>query len=1155
MTTEDLPLGITAQLTTVSSPYLTPTSGMVAPIQPFVQPSSVKHMVHTSQKSDNTLSLNIPDLGTTLNDVGCIARDSMKTYEQGKTGSLLSVVTDNGTGHFYTSSQSTIVQLSAAKAPLSVNRGPPPLIKIGKAPVVSIAPHGLNIDIPETDIPDSVPSTGSCGLDLSKKSNALMLQTGYQISYEKFLASTSCENTQNTSENMIATQGVDTSHVDVSRTNGDNVDEVDDDDIAKQMEELEREIKRRDHEQEELDKEIRRRAKEQEELDREKNRRELEKQEMRRKKEELLAKQKKAKLPDSGHNLPGQLVPLKNMVATVGIVTLATSAITNSLADSSLTKSDTVLCRSVISKPSLPDISVTQVSSENFESNNKDSLSSVPIDFTKPVKHSVSLKEKDSTKTENMTVVKHSVVQCTETTQHGVNPTVIVDGTTKVHASSEKTFYSNKEMPKDAMDLSVKRNVQSKDSTNLVSKKSTNNSSPHTQLEEQRSCLNRSAKTDLISPPNQMRSPVITINIPSSFSRSDTLSFTQSTAVSSCVSTCALSPISPPTVSVWPNDSGINQSQKALSIGTPSPAISPSVKASLGSRRFQAPSEDVIDLTADDKNTVSVKDSVSASLGKQLSPAMNLSTTNTTNHLINNICINPGSKTEQLDLRVRSYPKITGSNQEIISPVVRHDPISLPEKGPVGLRNKTLKELQQEAIRQLQMKEKQKLNMQKSSLLMPRDSTVDNIGHMFERTEHIVKHIDKNSPIKIPAAHQLSEPPRKKPKHAHPKPAHAQKTHTRHLLRTLMKSGKVKVPHFIQNSCPFIQRTKECEMSPREIIMPLPKVWESKSPRPAHSQRPFGIAGQLIVRSEARKRKRNISETHSPKQSYSLPNTPSKLISPSANPRAVSASADLGGDHFGEDTSIHLNVDMAIPHSNSSQQRLSVSPYRAHRMPNENLNVTDSFKPQYNETIPPLFNHHQTVISSTAQPLGEPSIEVEKAIQQELTNALAKRQRSDSMDNQTTIPTNTAPPQSHKRKKFPKQDYQATIQVNSYNMDEVRHSMGMERIDKISKTGHHLTNPVQQQQPQWQCNLGNQGGNHGNMMEQIPAGTGQGLVKIYPDNPCPPTHTVAHRPMVSMETRYSHQATQQHPMYSKSGCLLCTHIFIKEFVVSQSIFI
>ncbi|KAH3891322.1 hypothetical protein DPMN_015416, partial [Dreissena polymorpha] len=194
-----------------------------------------------------------------------------------------------------------------------------------------------------------------------------------------------------------------------------------------------------------------------------------------------------------------------------------------------------------------------------------------------------------------------------------------------------------------------------------------------------------------------------------------------------------------------------------------------------------------------------------------------------------------------------------------------------PKKKAVGSRrisrrNRTLKELQEEAIQQLEKRKKN--NVYDFDNLTVEDLSYTKNPNYFPKTSHIDKplnmytlsrkrsHVSENdlsgknnaTEEKEPKeAHirMLQSPPRKKPKSA-PVFAHTQTVETSKLLDVLSKCENPPFPIHSAQLCSLTRRKTPCFQNPRETFKIKPR--EKRPLKPAHSQKPFGIAGQLISR-------------------------------------------------------------------------------------------------------------------------------------------------------------------------------------------------------------------------------------------------------------------------------------------------------------------
>lgn len=278
--------------------------------------------------------------------------------------------------------------------------------------------------------------------------------------------------------------------------------------------------------------------------------------------------------------------------------------------------------------------------------------------------------------------------------------------------------------------------------------------------------------------------------------------------------------------------------------------------------------------------------------------------------------------------------------------------------------------------------------------------------------------------MELKPAHYRS-PPRKIQKGAKPMPAHCQKATSRETMKKMCKTPFIH-PHTVQNTSPYIPKKYPIFLGPREVDKPFPRIWEKKSPKPAHSKRPFGIAGHLIVSSARKKRKRMVSgEIVPPPAFYSLPNTPTSPRT--MPPRATSV--DYHGTISPSQMTLDSQQQVCLTTTSASNlkeidnqrsQDELPSPIRAHCRP-KSLVLSDQF---YETSVlrPPALLRSTKCPSKNQRALKDPSeiidltaeIDIsdhssveslrskEQTIQKELNHAVLKRQRFDLAETEKT---------------------------------------------------------------------------------------------------------------------------------------------------------
>lgn len=277
---------------------------------------------------------------------------------------------------------------------------------------------------------------------------------------------------------------------------------------------------------------------------------------------------------------------------------------------------------------------------------------------------------------------------------------------------------------------------------------------------------------------------------------------------------------------------------------------------------------------------------------------------------------------------------------------------------------------------------------------------------------------EKNMEIK--PAHYRS-PPRKIQKGAKPMPAHCQKATSRETMKKMCKSPLIN-PHTVQNTSPYLLKKYPIFLGPREVDKPFPRMWEKKSPKPAHSKRPFGIAGHLIVSTARKKRKRTVSgEVAQSPAFYSLPNTPTSPRTMPPRATSVDYHGSVSPSQMTFDTQQQASLtsisasDLKEIDNHGGQDEFP-SPIRAHCRPKSQV-LSDRF---YETSVlrPPALlrsnkfrsknekalKDHSEIIDLTAETdiSDHSSVESlrskEQTIQNELNHAVLKRQRFDGAD-------------------------------------------------------------------------------------------------------------------------------------------------------------
>lgn len=389
----------------------------------------------------------------------------------------------------------------------------------------------------------------------------------------------------------------------------------------------------------------------------------------------------------------------------------------------------------------------------------------------------------------------------------------------------------------------------------------------------------------------------------------------------------------------------------------------------------------------------------------------------------------------------------TDKKVNVQSTVVNPNICVKSDEGKSSYRNKTLQELQREAIRQIQLKERNMYNESQLAMLERYPSSLQKRPVLLTNKAGPVKQLQHKSPNiwALPPALEIGgssrrplqnndtkfqqrqnkdlveeirpahckSPPRKMPRNAKIRTAHRQKINTREITEKLNLAWKemFSVPLYIQQSCPYFRKTSPWKESP---------VDKSESQKrtllPAHNQGPFGIAGHLIQKRGKKRKRANSSDVLSLPKFNSLPNTPSPIPESFMLTRANSLSADTAGKHSSPGPQTPEPQVCPGVTSSSHQQNVPLSPVRAHWTPPlsskggsisttkfmhplsyENINFSKTDDIAINDLI------DLTKISDdarnekvAARNLGLQHNDTEKAVQQELSEAIAKRQKTDN---------------------------------------------------------------------------------------------------------------------------------------------------------------
>ena len=300
--------------------------------------------------------------------------------------------------------------------------------------------------------------------------------------------------------------------------------------------------------------------------------------------------------------------------------------------------------------------------------------------------------------------------------------------------------------------------------------------------------------------------------------------------------------------------------------------------------------------------------------------------------------------------------------------------------------------------------------------------------------------------MEVKPAHYRS-PPRKIQRGEKPLPAHNQRPTSRETMKKMCKTAFIH-PLVKYRTSPFLRKKHPSYLSPKEIVKPFPRLWEKKPPKPAHSKRPFGIAGHLIVQSSRKYRKRDTSEEWTPSpRFYSLPNTPTS--SGTTPPRATSVEFQRSCSplHSPSDTQVSVPSSTNVSSAVSSTSTLKTldhhgaqvglpTPIRAHCRPKSLMSSNQFYetsvlrppallrnsKPESEVQEPDIFEVIDLTADlpqTTSSGLGPRQIESpkskERTIQKELSHAVLKRQRLDSAEAPTTEKINYAGRQAASR--------------------------------------------------------------------------------------------------------------------------------------------
>lgn len=393
----------------------------------------------------------------------------------------------------------------------------------------------------------------------------------------------------------------------------------------------------------------------------------------------------------------------------------------------------------------------------------------------------------------------------------------------------------------------------------------------------------------------------------------------------------------------------------------------------------------------------------------------------------------------------------TDKKMNVQSTVVNPNVCAKSDEGKSSYRNKTLQELQREAIRQIQLKERSMYNESQLAMLERNPSSLQKRPVLLTNKAGPMKQLQPKSPNvrALPPALEIGgssrrqlqnndikfqqrqnkdlveeirpahckSPPRKIPRNAKIRTAHRQKINTREIIEKLDLAWKemFSVPLYIQQSCPYFRKTSPLKESP------VDKSEAQKGPLlPAHNQGPFCIAGHLIQKRGKKRKRTSSADVLSLPKFYSLPNTPSPISESVMLTRANSLSDDTAGKHSSPvPQTLEPQVFPSVT-SPGPQQNVPLSPVRAHWTPPlsskggsisttkfmhplsyENINFSKTDDVAINDLI------DLTKVSDDArnEKVAARNLELqhndtEKAVQQELSEAIAKRQKTDN-DNVT----------------------------------------------------------------------------------------------------------------------------------------------------------
>ena len=262
----------------------------------------------------------------------------------------------------------------------------------------------------------------------------------------------------------------------------------------------------------------------------------------------------------------------------------------------------------------------------------------------------------------------------------------------------------------------------------------------------------------------------------------------------------------------------------------------------------------------------------------------------------------------------------------------------------------------------------------------------------------------------IPLAHTKHGKPEKIPKGAKPSPAHNnyQVVSLRSLIKKLNRTN-ISVPSQIQQSCPYFKKSLQYNWSPSPKDTYKSKIARRESPVPpsAHNQKPFSIAGKLIIPAGRFSRKRARSAEIGTANSTC---TASACTSSYNMQKSISASLQRYDNIAHQKSESQSSVDTILP------------PIRAHihlEGDADTVTVTNVQKPstfERHHLLPfPISNNekHDVVdltcdetVTNCDKDVFDRSVlldDAEKQIQQELSEAVAKRQKLDSSGDETFI--------------------------------------------------------------------------------------------------------------------------------------------------------